>query len=485
MDLFNNQKLVFPYRGMGQKTILVIIPAVVLMGIVAISVSGQIVIQENPEGILFTNVNVFDGTGDRLEQNMNVLVVENKIHTISSSEIPVNANSTVIDGHSMTLMPGLIDSHVHFNVVIEGGLDKIEASRWDRIAAIAVSSAQEWFMDGFTTVRDMGGLGNGVKMTIDEGLLDGPRIYPSGSYISQTAGHGDIILGSQRDPQTSNLVRLGITQIADGEDAVRAAVRKNFAEGASQIKIMIAGGISSEKGPLFAPQYTNAEIKAAVEEAEARDTYVAVHVYHTDHIKRALELGVKSIEHGQFIDEPTAQLLKEKDAFISPYLASTVGDGVFSHPVYGKEGSPQNLKTKEFQQLSTNFVDVIKKVKPKIVFAVDVVNEVGIDARKHRDYEKWVVAEQFGNYEALKSMTSTAGELMALTGKNNPYPGKLGVIEPGAYADILIINGNPLEDITVIGANPKLYDAEPREKGIDTILLIMKDGVIYKNTLRN
>ncbi len=455
--------------------------AVMSAASLSLAPQARAVDEAQPSYVLIQNVKIFDGVNDKLTPG-HVLIENNLIKAVGAINT-VPEGTTVIDGGGRTLLPGLIDSHVHFNVVIEGGLDKIEASRWDRIAAIAAHSAGEWLAEGFTTVRDMGGLGNGVKMTIDEGLLDGPRIYPSCSYISQTSGHGDILLGSQRDPQTSNMVRLGIAQLADGPDAVRAAVRKNFAEGASQIKIMVGGGVSSLKGPLFAPQYTDTEIRAAVEEAATRDTYVAVHVYQDAHIARALNLGVKSIEHGQLIQEPTARLLKEKGAFIAPYLAGVLSDELFTHPVYGKEGSPQNLKAREMKGDAGAFIEVMRKVKPKIAFAVDVVNETGVTARKHRDHEKWIFADSFGNFEALKAMTSTAGELAALTGKNNPYPHKLGVIEEGAYADILLVDGNPLEDITVIGGNPKWFGAEDRDKGIETIRLIMKDGKVYKNTL--
>jgi imidazolonepropionase-like amidohydrolase len=439
--------------------------------------------KELPKQTLFNNVNVFNGTDNKLYKNHSVLVEGNKIKAISSKAIKVNGKTTIIDGKGKTLMPGLIDSHVHFNMLI-GGLKDIEAARWDRIASIAAHAAKEWLMDGFTTVRGMGGMGNGLKVTIDEGLLNGPRIYPSGSYISQTSGHGDVTLGSQQqDPKSSNFVRLGITTLADGPDAVRATVRKNFALGASQIKIMVGGGISSEKGPMFASQYTDEEIRTAVEEAATRDTYVAVHVYHAGHIKRALEQGVKSIEHGQFIDEATAELLKKKGAFISPYINGLTPEALL-HPAYSTPGTPQNIKALEFQALSKNFIDVIKKVKPKVVFAADVVSLNGENARRNRDFEKFAFARAFGNYAALIAMTSTAGELAALTGKNNPYPqGKLGVIEVGAYADIILLEGNPLEDITVIGANSKYFDAPARDQGIETIKLIMKDGKIYKNTL--
>ena len=434
---------------------------------------------------LFTNVNVFDGTNDKLHMNMNVLVENNLIKTISKEGLMItaSANNTIIDGEGMTLMPGLVDNHTHFNMAQSGGIHAIENSRWDEIGAIAASAAQEWLMDGFTTVRDMGGMGNGLKKTIDRGLLDGPRIYPSGSYVSQTSGHGDIIAGSFIDPQNSNYSRLNITQLADGADEVRKAVRKNIAEGATQIKIMVGGGISSEKGPLFAPQFTNEEIKAAVAEAATRETYVGVHVYQAAHIKRALNLGVKSIEHGQFIDREAAVLLKKKGAFLSPYFAA-FSPAVMLHPVYGKKGTPQNTKMMEFIEQSKDFVDIIKEVQPNVVFAIDIVNLNGVMARKQRDHEKWIFAKKLGNFSALKAMTSTSGKLAQLTGRTNPYPGKFGLIEAGALADILIVDGNPLKDISVIGGNEKFLDAPDRTRGIKSIKLIMKDGEIYKNTLK-
>jgi imidazolonepropionase-like amidohydrolase len=439
--------------------------------------------EEAPKQVLFTNVRIFNGVDEKLIEG-NVLVEGNLIKAIGQN-IKAGKGATVIDGGGRTLMPGLIDSHSHLNVLIPGGLKELEAAPWDRIASLAAGTAQEMLMEGFTTIRDMGGMSTGLKQTIDEGSLDGPRIYPSGAYISQTAGHGDLTLASQqRNPQNSNLVRLGMTDLVDGPDAVRKAVRNNFAQGASQIKIMMGGGISSEKGPLFAPQFTDEEVRAAVEEAATRDTYVATHIYQAEHIKRALKLGVKSIEHGQFIDEEGARLLKENGAFIAPFTTG-FSNKVFKHPVYGKKGTPQYIKGKEFQENSKNFAAIMRKIKPKVVLAVDVVFLIGEDARRQRDFEKWTFTETLGSHMALKGMTSTAGELAALTGKNNPYPeGKLGVIEAGAYADLLVVDGNPLEDIKAIGANPKYFDSEPREKGISSIKLIMKDGKIYKNTLQ-
>jgi len=228
----------------------------------------------------------------------------------------------------------------------------------------------------------MGGMAAGLKKTIDAGMLDGPRIYPSASYISQTAGHGDLFLGSQNQfPEQTNYYRLGVTQVVDGADEVRSAVRRNFAEGASQIKIMIGGGISSEKGPLFASQFTDAEITAAVEEAATRDTHVAVHVYQDAHIRRALGLGVKSFEHAQFISEKTAEMLKQEGAFIAPFTAGITAEA-FQHPAYSVPGTPQYIKGKEFQRDSKDFVDIMIKVQPEIVMAVDIVFLTGAPARR-------------------------------------------------------------------------------------------------------
>ena len=436
-----------------------------------------------PTQTLFTNVNIFNGTDNRLYENHSVVVEGNLIKSISSATIDPGEYAVVIDGGGRTLMPGLIDSHTHFNMNAPGGVTGQEGMRWDEIASRAAAQAQDWLADGFTTVRNMGGTANGLKRTIDSGLIDGPRIYPSASYISQTSGHGDIFLGSQNQfPDHSNYYRLGLTQVVDGPDAVRRAVRRNFAEGASQIKIMVGGGISSEKGPLFAPQFTDEEIVAAVEEAATRDTYVAVHVYQDAHIRRAIDLGVRSIEHGQFISEETAKLMKEKGVFIAPYVGG-MQDEALNHPAYSVPGTPQYIKAREFKRDSANFIEIMKRVQPKIAMAVDVVFLTGEDARRSRDWEKFAFARAFGNFQALRSMTSIPGELAQMTGQNNPYPGKLGVIEVGAYADILLVDGNPLEDITVLGAADKYFDAPARQRGIPTIKLIMKDGKIYKNTL--
>ena len=175
--------------------------------------------------------------------------------------------------------------------------------------------------------------------------------------------------------------------------------------------------------------------------------------------------------------------MKKKGAFISPYVASVQSDEIFKHPIFGNKDSFEYPRVLEMKENSRNFVEIVRKVKPNVVFSSDIVNTNGVPARQQKDHEIWVFAESFGNFEALKAMTSTGGKLAALTGRSNPYPHRLGVIEKGAYADILLVDGNPLEDITVIGGNPEWFTAAPREPGIDTIRLIMKGGKTYKNTL--
>ncbi|TRX53437.1 metal-dependent hydrolase family protein [Thalassomonas sp. M1454] len=432
---------------------------------------------------LFKNVNVFDGSKDKLHKNCSVLIEKNTIKDVCTKTTTADV---VIDGKGKTLMPGLIDSHVHFNLMNPGGVRELEAMSWEKIGAGAAYGATEWLANGFTTVRDMGGLYTGLREVIDSGMLDGPRIYNAGGFISQTSGHGDwrstasSVMGLKHTD--SNTERLGIARVVDGPAQVMAGVRQNFGAGADYTKVMIGGGVSSDKDPLHSLQFTEDEIKAAVEASEAWDTYVAAHVYQDEHIDRGIDLGIKVFDHAQFISEKTLKKLKSKGYFISPNTNGMNPD-LLKHPVYGNPDLPQYPKVVEFMEKSKNLFKHLRKVKPKIVFNTDIVFTTGAALRSGIDFQKYDLARGIGNFEALKSMTSYGGELAALTGKNNPYPKKLGVIEKGAYADIIIVDGNPLEDITAIGAHDKWLDAEPRGKEIASIKLIMKDGKVYKNTL--
>ena len=437
---------------------------------------------------LFTNVNIFDGTTNELITGNDVLVVDNLISKIGSN-LKAPKGATIVDGQGMTLMPGMIDSHVHLtHTFAEGGVKGFEAMTWEEIGVYAVAAAKEHLMNGFTTVRDMGGMGTGFKRGIDKGYVVGPRIYAASAYIAQTAGHADLRLRSQPNAQLtgiqySNLERLGIIRIADGVPAMLTAVRENFAEGAAYIKIHAGGGISSEKDPLHTIQYTPQEMEAANQAVQNWDTYWTVHAYTDETVLQAMDAGAKCIDHAQMITESTMKRFADDGIFISSNLAGTSAD-LFKHPVYGDKTSPVRAKVEIFQSQSKEFANLIKKYKPKRVFNSDIVFSSKTYFRQHMDYEKYISGEWFGNFEALKAMTSVPGELAQLTGKNNPYPGKLGVIEEGAYADILIVEGNPLEDLSAIGAAKGWFDAAPRNEDVTNIKLIMKDGTIYKNTIK-
>ncbi len=473
-----------------------------------------------PESVyLFKNVRVFDGLSDSL-QDVDVLVVQNKIHRVEADlpqsgtwDIEVSTGGLtqqkdltggmdgytlnfyieggletrsvdveVVDGGGRTLMPGLIDSHVHINMYRPGTVNDLENTTWEEIGARAAAFAQEMLANGFTTIRDLCGAHEGLKKVIDEGLLPGPRIYLSGGCISQTSGHGDWGLQTV-SKGSSYMEQLEMTRVVDGVDEVLEASRRNFRMGAHFLKLMVGGGVTSIMDPLFGSQFTEEEIRAAVETAEDWGTYVAVHVHMDSDIARALDAGVMSIEHAMTISEENMQKLVELGAFYSPNLGGIAREAM-AHPMHRDPTFPPTVKFTWLVDNSSEIYDLIRKYRPKIVFNSDYVLLTGVPFRQAMDFTKHVFAREFGNFWTLQMMTSTAGELAAMTTFENPYPdGRLGVIEEGAYADILLVDGNPLDDFSVIGANEKWFDAEPRGQNIPTIRLIMKDGVIYKNTL--
>ncbi len=327
-------------------------------------------------------------------------------------------------------------------------------------------------------------MGGGLRELVDAGKVDGPRIYAAGAAIGPTSGHGDWRNPAQRTfeglPQDLGN-RLNLSYLADGKDQIRKASRLNFAHGASFLKLMAGGGVSSELDPLWSIAYSVDEMKAAVEAASYFDTYVTVHAYTDKTVNMALDAGVKSLEHGQMVSEETVKRITDDGIFWALNVAG-LDPQLLGHPNYAMPTVKPKLEA--YLKGSANLVTYIKKYKPKIVHNVDtVLSTIGF-GRSHRDFEKYFFAKLFGNHAFLVAATSTGGELAQLTGKRNPYPGKLGVIEKGAYADILVVDGNPLEDLSVLGASPQWFDAKPRERGFETIRVIMKDGKFYKNTLK-
>lgn len=456
----------------------------VIATILLVGAAGLPAQDETPPQILFKDVRVFDGTSEQLTARTQVLVESNLIKAIGPS-LQAAAGATVVDGGGRTLMPGLIDSHTHFNFT--GGLAStyggLQSAKWSQIAIQAAANAKDHLLDGFTTIRDMCGMDNGLQEMVDRGVVVGPRIYPSAACISPSSGHGDARDPGSRTPGAppTQLERLGMIEIADSPDEVRAASRRNLSNGAAFLKVMAGGGVTSQLDPLYTHAYTQAELEAAVEAAAFFDTYVTVHAYTDTTVGAALDAGVKCIDHGQMVTEETVRRMVEEGIFWSVNLAGQ-DPSLRTHPTFSHGAMREKLDF--YLDASKHVVDLIKRFKPKVVFNVDTVLSTMEVARAQRDFELYTVSRHFGNHAALVSMTSTAGELAALTGQRNPYPeAKLGVVEEGAYADVLVVDGNPLEDLSVIGAHDKWLDAQPREAGRETIRVIMKDGKIYKNTL--
>jgi imidazolonepropionase-like amidohydrolase len=443
-------------------------------------------LQVQPGTTLFSNVNVFNGTENKLHKNMYVLVEGRSISKISPQEISGPSGVKTIDGTGKTLMPGLIDGHAH--IMINAHFDSIERNMdLTDLAYRATLVSKRFLMDGFTSVRDMGGPAFGLMRNINDGHVIGPRIFPSGAFISQTSGHGDFRDRADAgfSPNTawdkSNLEQFGIGTVADGIPEVLKATRTNLRNGATQIKIMAGGGGSSRFDPIDTTQYSREEVCAIVEAAADWGTYVSAHVFNDRAMKRLMDCGAKAFDHGFFMSDKTMKRIAKEGVYVVPQMWGLSPD-LARNPLMPADKIPM---VKELQKAYGDFGARLLKNKVKIVFASDYVG-VHEDAERARRYELWWRTQAFGsNFEVLKQLTSTAGELLALSGPRNPYAsaGKLGVIEEGAAADILVVEGNPLEDIFVLGASKQWFDADPQYKEIETLKVIMKDGVIYKNTL--
>ena len=415
---------------------------------------------------LFTNVSVFDGMNEARIENANVLVEGNLIKTISQAPITAEG-ATVIDGGGRTLMPGLIDAHWHtmFN---SSPVSNTLGSSFGYLNILAADSSRKALLRGFTTVRDVGGNSFGVKRAIDEGLVVGTRIYPSGPYISQTAGHGDfrgpndvpVNLGDALDYQQ----RVGNTLIADGVPEVIKRTREALRMGASQIKAMGGGGVSSLYDPLDVTEYTFEEAKAIVDTAKSWNTYVAVHINTKDAIKMWVEAGAMSMEHGFFIDDETAQLMAEKGVWWSMQPMDAEGEDafVFESPI-------STAKYKDLVAQLDTAIAAAKKYNVKTAFGTDMLFDATLAAKQGKFLAK--LGKWYTPYEALKMATHDNAQLLKLSGPRDPYPGELGVIKEGALADLIVVDGDPLADLDLVA------DADAN------FLIIMKDGVIYKNTL--
>lgn len=416
---------------------------------------------------LFQNVRIFDGKNAPLSEPANVLVRGNQIERISRTPIPVDrrATTSIIDGGGRTLMPGLIDAHWHAMLIRVTPAQAFGDPGYNNL--MAGDEATDTLMRGFTTVRDVGGPVFGLKRAIDEGIVKGPRIYPSGAVITVTSGHGDFReltdLPRTIGGMLTRMEKLGGSMVADSPDEVRLRSREQLMQGASQVKLTAGGGVSSPFSPIDVTTFTEPELRAAVEAAENWGTYVAAHAFTPAAIQRSIAAGVKCIEHGMLMDEATAKLIADKGVWLS---MQPLPEGLrLGFPV----GSVQRAKADEVWPGIGRTYELAKKYKIKTAWGTDVLFSPALAQQQGAILASLV--RWYTPAEALIMATSTNAELLALSGKRNPYPGKLGVVEQGALADLLLVDGNPLENINLVSDPGKNF------------LVIMKDGVIYKNML--
>lgn len=416
-----------------------------------------------PSELRISNVNVFDSLEGRITGPMDVTVRDGRIASVAPAA--AEFASPNIDGTGKTLLPGLIDAHWHaMFTTIPAAVAQLSDIGY--VFARAMVSAHETLLRGFTTVRDLGGPVFGLKQAIDEGVVPGPRIYPAGGFISQTGGHGDFRMPYEVPRgvcgHLSYTEIIGAAVIADGVAEVLRGAREMLRRGASQLKLMAGGGVASPYDPLDVAQFTEAEIRAAVEAAENWGTYVTVHAYTPRAIRTAISAGVRCVEHGHLIDEATAALLVERDVWwcLQPFLDDD--DAVPLAP-------PSQPK---FQQMVTGTDTAYQlaiKHGAKIAFGTDTLFDAELASRQGAQLAK--LTRWFTSAEALQQATIRNAELLAMSGPRNPYPGQLGVVTEGALADLILVDGDPVADISLIARPDEAFTA------------IIKDGQLVKGAV--
>ncbi len=416
--------------------------------------------------LLLTNLRLFDGTALRMREGVDILIEGERIAALPRrGQGPGEAET--VDCGGRAVIPGLIDAHWHTTLV---AVSQIVAMTQDIgfVHLMAGREAGATLRRGFTTVRDVGGPAFGLKMAIDRGVIDGPRIFPSGAMVSQTSGHGDFRLLSAL-PRTGatpadHSEASGVAAIADGVDEVLRRTREQLMKGASQIKIMAGGGVASQYDPLDATQYTEAEMRAAVAAAADWGTYVCAHVYTPGGIQRAVRAGVKSIEHGQLADQATARMMADNGVWwsIQPFLADEDAN---------QYSDPRAVaKQREVAEGTLRAFDLIERLGIKAAFGTDILFSPAGGVSQGRQLAK--LARFMPPLAALRMATGAAGELLALSGERAPYAGRLGVIAEGALADLLVVDGDPERDLAWLDTP----DASLR--------LIMKGGRVFRDMLR-
>ncbi|WP_321941906.1 metal-dependent hydrolase family protein [Paraburkholderia tropica] len=414
----------------------------------------------------FTNFRLFDGKSASLVNGMYLIVEGKRISKLERGQPPASSSARTVDCAGKVIMPGLIDMHWH-SLLAAVPIQTILQADMSFLFLAAGAEAQRTLLRGFTTVRDAGGPAFALKQAIDTGLISGPRIYPSGAMITTTGGHGDFRLLTdipRTTGQISAVERTGGSAIADTADEVRLRVREQFMQGATQIKLVGCGGVSTPRSPLDMLTFTEPQLRAAVETAADWGTYVLVHAYTPEAVQRSLAAGVQCIEHGHLIDDRTAEAMAKNGTWLStqPFLTE---EDVAPLPPSGRE------KFMEVTAGTDNTYKLARKHGLKVAFGTDLIFSQALATRQGTmigHLTRW-----YSGSQALRMATSTNGELLAMSGKRNPYPARLGVLEPGAWADLLVVDGDPLQNIALL--------ADPDRN----LKMIMKDGLIYKDAMQS
>ena len=420
--------------------------------------------KEEPSVILFTNVSIFDGLNEQLLQNASVLVEGNLIKTVSTQPIEANG-AKVIDGGGRTLMPGLIDMHSH--LCVRNGL--VEFRDYDAMAAGAYTQTVllDYLDQGFTTARDAGCNILGIAKAVNNDVIPGPRLFPSGGFLSQTGGHADTGYFSDKLDSQDSLELAQWSYIVNGVTEARHAARQNFRRGATQIKIMAGGGVSSEFDPLHTTQFSLEEMQAIVGVAEDYGSYVLAHAYHDRSVNRAIDAGVKVIEHNFLVSEETVKRMAQEGIVLSAQAQASL-ETFGNVEAIEFFTADQKEKGRQVNEGAEQMFQWAIKHNLKIVLGGDMF---GPDVGRQADNLIWFNKIAQNNLLTLKASTSTAAEVLEMSGGMNPYKeGSIGEITEGAYADIILVDGNPLEDLNAVTR--------------DNVDFVMKDGKIYKNTLK-
>ena len=404
--------------------------------------------------IIFANCAVLDGTRRERREDHHVLVEGDRIRGVSDRPLKTAVAET-IDLSGRTLMPGLIDAHVHV-LAVDAALARLSDRPVTLLTLQAAKVMEGMLQRGFTAIRDAGGADGGLAEAVEEGLVRGPRIFPSGSALSQTGGHGDT------RPRTKSVVTCAcceggaaLSRIADGVTECRRAARDQLRKGATQIKILASGGVASPYDPIWNLQYSEEEVRAIVEEAQAWHTYVLAHAYSPEAIRRSIDFGVRSIEHGNLIDRATAEHVAGAEAFVVPTLVTY--DALHRH---GREfGFPEvsMAKLAEVREAGLGSLEILQKAGVKIGYGTDLLGPM----HRYQSREFVIRTEAMAPFDIIRSATIVNAELLN-------QAGELGVVSPGARADLIAVDGDPLVDISLLDGQG------------EHLTHIMKDGVLYK-----